>query len=287
MQTIAQLQEFALSPHISIDDSLPDFPIIEVSNENATARIALHGAHILSYTPQRQQPVIFTSKQAIYRAGKAIRGGIPICWPWFSAHPTDPSQPSHGYARISYWKLTHSESNNDLSTLRFSLTHESLHAELQISIGASLKVALTTTNTGTSEVTIGGALHSYFLVSDIGNIAISGLDQIHYSDTLTNTEEIQSGEIRISEEIDRVYHDTTETVTLYDAQWNRSIVVEKSGSHSTVIWNPWKENAHSMADLGDDEYRKFVCIEAANAHADTYPLSPGSSHTLSTTITST
>ena len=286
MQSLEQLQNLCGSESISIDENSGDYPIIVIHNDDAEARIALHGAHVLSYIPQRQQPVIFTSQEAIYREGKAIRGGIPLCWPWFGAHPSESSQPSHGHARTAFWRLEKADSDGDISTLTLSFGHGDLAAVVTISVGVSLEVSLTTTNTGSETSTIGGALHSYFQVSHIENVSLTGLDNIHYTDTLTDTAEVQQGEIKIDEEIDNIYHDSTDTITLYDKQWNRSIVVEKTGSLSSVVWNPWIKKSQSMADLGDDEYLNFVCIEAANAATDTYLLEPGESHTLSTTITS-
>ncbi len=272
--------------HIWTDLLAPSYPVIHLSNSYGTASVALHGAHVINYTPAQQKPVIFTSKEAIYTEGKAIRGGIPICWPWFNAHPSDSTLPSHGYARNQFWEIIGSDHSEELTSITLEIVHHQLKANVTISLGANLETALTTTNLSEETQTIGGALHSYLSISDIEKISIDGLEDTHYIDTLTETEELQEGAISITEETDRIYVNSSETVSIYDPEWNRTIFIDKTGSQSTVVWNPWIEKSNSMADLDDDEYREFICIEAANAREDVYDIEPGASHTLSTTITS-
>lgn len=276
---------YEIKDHIWTEIIELNYPIIHLSNSYGSAAIALHGAHVIGYTPKRQAPVIFTSQKAIFKEGKAIRGGIPICWPWFSTHPSDKSLPSHGYARNQFWKVTDSDHSSENTSITFELVHDHLKATATITLGESLGVSLTTTNLSEQTRIIGGALHSYFNVSDIKKISISGLEGISYIDTLTETEEVQNGDIFITEETDRIYVNSNETVSIYDPNWNRTIFIDKIGSQSTVIWNPWIEKSKSLADLDDAEYQKFVCVEAANARADVYPLPPNASHTLSTQIT--
>lgn len=272
---------------IRIEELAEGYPCVVITNANATAKIALHGAHVIDYTPAGQQPVIFTSKEAIYREGKAIRGGIPVCWPWFSAHPSDASQPAHGFARNAFWQLFRSSSDDELSTLVFTFSRESLHAELTIEIGKELKVSLKTTNTGDQTQEVGGALHSYFTVSNIADISITGLEDVSFHDSLTGDQGRENESIKIDEEIDRVYLSTTDKVSIQDLGWNRNITISKSGSKSTVVWNPWIEKSAGMGDLGNEEYKEFVCIETANALTDVYQVAPGETHILETCIQST
>jgi glucose-6-phosphate 1-epimerase len=276
---------YEVTGHIWTEILLPSYPIIHLANSHGTAAVALHGAHVISYIPTRQAPVIFTSKKAIFKEGKAIRGGIPICWPWFNAHPSDKTLPSHGYARNQFWKVIDSEHDSKLTSITLELVKNELQVIATITLGESLIISLTTTNLSDKKQTIGGALHSYFNVSNIEKISISGLEDVTYIDTLTETEEIQKGDIFICEETDRIYLNSSHTVSIYDPTWNRSIFIDKIGSQSTVIWNPWIDKSKSMADLGDDEYRNFVCVETANARTDVYQLAPNASHTLSTQIT--
>ncbi len=282
--TLESFSSFIIPDRVSFSELAPGYPCVNISNQNATAKIALHGAHVIDYTPKDQPPVIFTSEQAIYREGKAIRGGIPICWPWFSAHPSDSSLPSHGYARISFWSLFRTSSTDELTTLVFHYSKDNLHAELTVEIGDSLSLNLKTTNTGSQTATIGGALHSYFSVSNINYISIKGLETKAYHDSLTGKQETSTNIRTIGKEIDRVYTDTKDTVIIEDRGFNRDIVIGKSGSKSTVVWNPWIHKSATMADLGNDDYKHFVCVETANALKDVYQIAPGESHSLITKI---
>lgn len=275
------------------EDFAPGYPTIRISNDHASATIALHGGHVIDYIPRDQEPVIFTSREAIFTEGKAIRGGIPVCWPWFSAHPTDSKMPAHGFARNRFWKAVSSNSTAEgtevvleLDTSDIKICPHSTQLTLTIFVGKELKLDLRSTNTGDSTVTVGGALHSYFTVGAIEKITLTGLENTHYQDTIINEAKQQECEITFAGETDNVYKDTEATVTIHDPVFNREISVAKAGSRSTVVWNPWIEKAAALGDLADDEYHDFVCIEAANAHEDVYTLQPGESHTLSTTISS-
>lgn len=275
------------------EDIAPDYPVIRIQNAFASASIALHGAHIIDYTPQDQEPVLFTSEQAIYREDKAIRGGIPICWPWFNAHPSDASLPSHGFARDRFWRLTSSTSKPDgtrltleLNTSDITIWPHNTRLTLTITVGAELNLELTTHNLGKEPVSIGGALHTYFSIGAIERIKLTGLEKTRYLNTLDNTEHQQSDPIQFSAETDNVYKETRAEVTIHDPVLQRKIFVAKSGSSSTVVWNPWIKKSSTMGDLKNDAYKKFVCIEAANAHEDVYEIGPNESHTLGTTISS-
>lgn len=275
------------------EDIAPAYPVIRIKNAFASASIALHGAHLFDYTPHDQQPVIFTSEQAIFREGKAIRGGIPVCWPWFNAHPSDPSMPSHGFARDRFWQLSSSASTPDgtivtleLDTSELDIWPHTTRLTLTILVGAKLELKLTTHNLGKEPVTIGGALHTYFCVGDIEQISLTGLENTRYLNTVDHTEHQQSGPIQFLAETDNVYKETRAEVVIHDPVLQREISVAKSGSTSTVVWNPWIEKSASMADLPNDAYKSFVCIEAANAHEDIYEVGPNESHTLETTISS-
>ncbi len=274
---------------VTLDLSVENYPVFIVENAACTAKIALHGAHLFQWQPQGHDPVIYTSPNAILREGKAIRGGIPVCWPWFNAHPADASLPSHGFGRNRFWNLAAVESTGDsVTTLTFSLEAKEetktiwpydFAAKVIITVGTELTVALETTNTGNQEFTVGGALHTYLAVGNINEVSITGLENTHYLDTVgERTERVQEGAITIAEEVDRIYHGTTKEITLSDNK--RDIIVSREGSSTAVVWNPWIEKAQGLGDLPDEAYNDFVCIEAANALDDVYPLVPGESHTL-------
>lgn len=279
---------------VTLDSSIENYPILQVQNKAARARIALHGAHLFEWTPLGQEAVIYNSPESIYREGKALRGGIPICWPWFNAHPQDSSLPSHGFARNRFWELISiTEATNSTSVLlqlkpdektksildiKFTLT-------LQIDISEALEVKLKTINLGEEAIRIGGALHTYLQVSDISNVTIKGLAGTNYLDTVgEHTIRQQEGDISFATEVDRIYTNNTGVISLNDKKFNRVIEVKRQGSTSAVVWNPWQKKAKSLADLPDDGYKDFVCIEAANAIEDTYLLQKGECHVLSTDI---
>ncbi|WP_018970576.1 D-hexose-6-phosphate mutarotase [Rubritalea marina] len=288
-----QLNDALLIPGELHFASLADgYPVIQVTHAHASATVALHGAHVTAFEPAGQAPVIFTSKEAVYKEGKAIRGGIPVCWPWFNAHPSNPELPSHGVARSRFWILSQTSTNPEYTELVFELPAEAsaefgLTAQLSIRVGRSLDLALTATNVSDQDVPVGGALHSYFKVSDVDAVRLLGFDDEHFIDTTNETMHQQHGEIHIQSEVDRIYDHGDSPITLQDAALKRDITIRNGGSGTTVVWNPWTEKAAALGDLADAEFHDFVCIEAANARHDTRMLAPGESHTLSTSITST
>ena len=267
------------------------FEYIEVTNKAATAKIALQGAHLFSYKPHNKKEVLWLSELSDFEAGKAIRGGIPVCWPWFGMND-NLTLPQHGFARTSKFTLTGTdESDPYITKIRLTLTQtqESLKLwkfafglELHISISNTLTLELKTTNTDTKFFQITQALHTYFNISDISNIAISGLDTKVYLDALTSKYHTQKGSITFQREIDRVYQGVNKEIQLQDI--NKTITLQNSGSSSVVIWNPWIQKCARMSAMKKDAYKEFVCIETANAFEDFKLLEPKQSHTLRATF---
>ena len=283
-----------LSFELWYDEFPAGYPNIRISNAHATATIALHGAHVIDYIPRDQEPVIFTSVKAQFKEGKAIRGGIPVCWPWFGAHPSDSTKPAHGFARNRFWQVVSSSSQKDYTEVVFELDTQAENIwespttlTLTIRVGAELSLQLTSTNIGDKDISIGGALHSYFYVGNSSKTEITGLEDTSYLNALNGVEQVQDGSISFTEETDRVYKNTTDAVVINDPVFKRNITIEKSGSKSTVVWNPWIDKASAFADMADEEYQDFVCVETANALEDVYILGPGQSHTLASTIRAT
>ena len=273
-------------------------PLVSLADSRGTCDIALYGAHVLAYGPAGQSPVLWLSQSTgTIMAGQAIRGGIPVCWPWFGAHPSDPKQPGHGFARLRRWRLLSTSYDSRQTSVRLQLTHDATtqtiwpHAfklEMSITLGDALAVELTTTNKGDTPFSYSQALHTYLRVQDIGAIRVLGLENTAYHDVSPAARDgRQHGAITITEETDRIYQKTTGDVTLIDPGNNRRIVVGKRGSQSTVVWNPWIEKARRLADMAHDDYQHFICIETANAESDTVVLEPGAEHTITTTIQST
>lgn len=270
---------------VSTVEPAPGYPVLEIDHPTCVALVARHGAHVMEWRPRHTaDPVLYLSPDAVFREGKAIRGGIPLCWPWFGAHPTDASQPSHGFARTAFW--THAATDEDEAgvTLRFSFEKDGLTALAALRLGETLTVSLETTNRRSEPAPLSGALHSYLKVGDIRAVCVGGLEGSEYLDTTgTPVWRRQRGAVTITEEVDRNY-DSSRSCRLVDDALGRILVIEKEGSPTTVVWNPWIEKAAALGDLPDEGYRDFLCIEAAIANDRAVKLAPGESHTLSTTI---
>lgn len=290
-------RDHALNGVVSFIDLADHYPVAVIENAQARARIALHGAHVLDYQPTGEAPVLWLSDSARYTPGKAIRGGIPICWPWFGPDPEGRGRPAHGFARNRFWALEsvqHEERRG--TTLRFSLPASEETRALwpqpfvlrqQVTVGASLEVALQMENIGDAEMRCSGALHSYFSVADIAETQIEGLQGRAYLDQLDHhARKTQDGPIHIDREVDRIYLDTANAVTIQDAGRQRRIRIDARGSRSTVVWNPWIDKAAGMDDFHDGGHRQMVCVETANTADNTVRLAPGASHQLACVIRS-
>ncbi len=286
---------FAIADQVSFVAGPGGFPVVSVRNAHADATIALQGADVTGFQPHGREPVLFLSRHAVYAPGKAIRGGIPICWPWFGPHPTDPTKPDHGFARTRPWSVRDTTAMPDGATrMRLGLTDDAEtralwpHAfalELTVTVGATLEVALVARNTGQEPFVYGGALHSYFRVGDVTAITIPGLEETAYVDKVDGgRSRVQQGSITIVGETDRVYTETAASCVIVDPTLGRRVTVAKEGSRSTVVWNPWRDKARRLADFGDDEYTEMVCVEVANAGGDIVMVAPGGEHRLGTTI---
>lgn len=283
-------------PNDSIDfeTGVGELTRCRISNEQAEAEIYLHGAHVTHFQPKGLEPVLWMSSEAVFHPAKAIRGGIPICWPWFGQNAEQPDFPQHGFARINEWNVRAVLESDEATDILLGLTpHEgtreyldgSYDARYRISIGESLTVEMSVTNTGEHDlVEIGCALHTYFSVSAIENIHIDGLVGHEFLDQLTGSRSTETDLIRFREEFDRVYFGSPEKITLQDGK-ERSLSITSNGSKSTVIWNPWVDKSQRMGDFPDDGFQKMVCIESANAYDDTRTIGPGETHSVSQTIT--
>ncbi len=267
-----------------------DFPYLDISNCNASVRIAQNGAQIFGFDRVGEAPVIWISPKAIYKKGFPLRGGIPICWPWFGPHPEGKEKPQHGFVRIMPWELKDfSESDKGVTRSSFSLSESKdtlrfwpyrFRLTLSVEVSKALTIRLTTENTDDKPFEITQALHTYFFVGDVHDIEIQGLDGHEYVDKVKGGKEgCQKGSLVIKSETDRVYRHKGRC-RLLDKRLDRVIVIDKKGSGSTVVWNPWKEKARQMADFPDDGFRNMVCIEAANTMEDRVRIEPGQDFTL-------
>jgi glucose-6-phosphate 1-epimerase len=279
---LRSLQSRFRSPGITFAEDASGLIHLTLSTRTATVKLYLQGAHLTHYQPAGGAPVLFTSAHSLYQPGKPIRGGVPIVFPWFGPHPTDPKQPAHGWARTSDWTVddVHAEALST-ATASLSLAVEPFSLRYTVRAGASLDMALEVHNAGGVPVPFEEALHTYLAVSDVRQISVEGLDGREYLDKVDGgRRKTQSGPITVTGETDRVYLNTPDTVTVYDPAAGRRIVVSKENSATTVVWNPWVEKARRMSDFGDDEWPGMLCIETANAAENAVILPPGGRHTM-------
>ncbi len=279
---------------ITLEEPTPGYPIYVINHPAAKARVAQHGAHVMEWTPAEQsQPVLYMSPDALLEHGKPIRGGIPVCWPWFGGHPSDASQPMHGFARILPWELVRTDAKENHVAMLFKLESsadtqafwpQNFRCHLGVSIGASLEVSLMTENLSDMPFSVTEALHTYLTVGDIEKITVRGLADTKYLDTVgERVMREQEGDITFDREVDRQYA-STGGVIIEDQTFSRNLVVNKLGSSTTVVWNPWIEKSKRLTDLPDDAYHGFLCVEAANASESAVTIMPGGKHVLLTQI---
>ena len=283
--------QFGIKGQVVFVDGSGGMPVAEIHNDLGEASLALQGAHVLGFQAAGQQPLIWMSDEARFASGKSLRGGVPVCWPWFGPHATDASLPGHGPARTTQWVPVASETHPDGRTsMSFELLQDErvremcphpLSVQLHVTVGCDLLLELETTNLGDMPFTLGEALHTYFLVGDVRKVLIEGLDGCEYIDKMDGgARRQQEGALGLVEETDRIYLGTGESCAILDSTMGRRISIESRGSSSLVVWNPWEKSAEKMGDLGPDGYLRMLCVETANAADDVVQLSPGATHCL-------
>lgn len=294
MPTPPEYRQFEIPGHIGFKKSENSLTKIVIDNRFAEAEIYLHGANLTHFRLKGEEAVIYNGTETVYSADKTVHAGIPICWPWFGAHPTDSAKPQHGFARDMPWKpkSTKTVENGETEVvLILEETPESLQLwpysfrlELTFTIGNSLRIELKTTNTAAEPFTITQALHSYFFIGDIEAVEARGVETTPFVDyTDDKKEKNETAPLRINRMVNRVYVPTETVCTIEDELLKRRIIIEKEGSRSTTIWNPWEKSG--IHDLPGDTYRKFLCIETTNALSDARTLQPGKSGTIVQKIT--
>lgn len=285
--------QFGIGGQVAFREDASSLIIAEISNPQATASLCLQGAHLMAWQPRSQAvPVLWLSRDAKLAAGKSIRGGVPVCWPWFGAHASEPGFPAHGYARTVPWQVVESGTEPDGATrltLRLVESEKtraqwphSCTLDLTVIVGERLRMELSTENTGASDFAVSEALHAYFRIGDIGAVHVAGLAGCDYWDKVGgSTLKKQDDIIRFAGETDRVYINTAAECVIEDERLKRRIHVAKSGSLSTVVWTPWTAKADRMGDLGQpDGWREMLCVESANAIENTVRVAAGTGHTL-------
>ena len=282
----------ALPPSVRLKGGRGGLPVLLVDGPAARAQIYLHGATVASWTPAGRAPVLWVSSASRFTREAAIRGGVPICFPWFGAQAGHPQSPSHGFARLSDWSLLEAVDDGQDVTVRLRLTDQDatgasawphrFEAVYTVVVGSRLSLALQVTNRGDEVLTFEEALHTYLDVGDIRATEVTGLEGSRFYDCLAGPEPVpgEVDPVRFACATDRIYLPTTASTAVRDGQAGRSVLISKEGSDSTVVWNPWVEGAAAMKDFGDDEWKHMVCVEVCNIRDAAVRLAPGSSHTM-------
>ncbi len=264
-----------------------------INNHQGNAIIALYGAHVLHYQPTGKPPLIWLSQQAVLDGSKPIRGGIPICWPWFGPAPArvGSGRPAHGFARNRVWSLTGVSDSPagtlvHLSLLDDDATHaqwdHEFELDLDVLIADSLSLVLTTRNTGSQPLTYNGALHTYLSVDDLDAVRVEGLGPV-YCDKLDGSQEKPLlAPLAISGPLDQIYLQPEACTRVQEP--GRTLTLVNGNHDSIVVWNPWAEGARAMADMDDEGYRHMLCVEAAITGSEGITVAPDEEHCLSCVI---
>jgi glucose-6-phosphate 1-epimerase len=286
-QTLPELNaKFAIADRLRFDLHPSGLIVGQAAFERGEGQFFLHGAHVTHFQPTRSShPLLFMSKESLFAHDKAIRGGIPICFPWFGPS-ANPGEPAHGWARLANWHVSSTSATDDSVTVVLEMSHAPFDLRYRIRFGDTLTTELMATNRSDAEVTCEVALHTYFAVGDIDGVSVHGpLEELPFLDQLRGETRPATGEsIRFTQETDRVYQGDARTILLVDDAWKRTIEIASEGSHSTVVWNPWIAKSQRMADFGDEEYRSMVCIETANVKDHRVVLGPKSASTTRVTM---
>lgn len=289
------MEQFAIEGAVAIQAGEGGMPKVVVTGQHGAAEMYLHGAHVTSFTPSGQSPMLWMSRDAVFSPAKAIRGGVPVCWPWFGKLDEHPELPQHGFARTSDWQLQSTSVETDGAVVvamtlmddekSRALWPHKFQLTLQVTVGKEMTLKLSCVNTGEEPFDASAALHTYFAVDRIEDVQVRGLAGRRYVDQLDGGAiKTIDGDIVVDREVDLIAIDSDDDVMIAEASASREIRISKSGSASTVVWNPWVEKSKKMSDFPDDGYKTMLCIETANAANDVRNVAPGTTHVISQTI---
>jgi glucose-6-phosphate 1-epimerase len=280
--------QYGIAGQLAFVSGKGGLPMIQVNSPKAKASISIHAGQVLSFRPSSEpEDVLFLSDKAYYQDNKAIKGGAPVCWPWFGADPEGKGRPGHGFVRNRPWNVvaTEAKANGDIKiALGLVDTPEtraiwphSFVLTQEIVISDALNLSLITCNVGKENFSITQAFHTYFKVGDIKQAKVLGLEDCDYIDKAGggNAQKHQSGAVTIESEVDRIYLDAGNILTIDDSALNRRIQITSEGSKTAVVWNPWEKVSREMADLEDTDYRRLLCVETTNAANDVREIAPG------------
>lgn len=264
-----------------------------ITNAFAHAEVYLLGAHVTAFRPAGQEPVLWLSPLSAFEKGKAIRGGVPLCWPWFGPHRSRPDLPAHGLARIREWTpLDAAQLSDGRTRLRLALSDDdetriawphAFNLILTATVGPALELDLTTTNTGDAPFSYTDALHTYLRMSDVRQAEVNGLDGAAFVHSTRGYRGVQTGPFLFGDEVNNIFVPNRSAVGVLDPAARRKVDVTKTGSLATVVWNPGETVGSTVKDIGG-HWKDFVCVEAANCADAQIVLLPGSAHTTSQSL---
>jgi glucose-6-phosphate 1-epimerase len=287
---------FAIPGVLSFSANHAGLTYAQIAMPACTAKLYLQGAHLTAWQPAGEDPVLFLSEASPFEEGKAIRGGVPIIFPWFGARTATPDSqrtdgPSHGFARTSLWQVSfaaisgedlHLALTLDPNEASRSLGYDHFKLAFELILGKELRMRLTVANLGTTPLHFEEALHTYFTVGDVSKVSVEGLVGTEFIDKTDHFARKTQKEavLTLIGETDRLYLNTQTTVLLNDLALDRRITVAKSNSKSTVVWNPWADLSRKMADMTAENWRGMTCIETVNASENSITLAGGEAHTM-------
>ncbi len=297
MTDFADLVPTALPASVRLEEGNGGLRRLGIRSAQGMGEVYLQGAHVTAWHPAAaRNPVLWMSRRSVFEPGRPIRGGVPICFPWFGPNRANATAPAHGFARLREWRLVEArEDAHGAVTLAMQLEGADVTPDWpfrfrvvhRITFGAVLRMDLEVHNDGTEPFTFEEALHTYFRVRDIGRVSVTGVEGCEYLDKVGGRRRGREGDepLRFAGETDRIYLGTRADCVIDDPVERRRISIGKTGSGSTVVWNPWIGKARAMPDFGDDEWTGMLCVETCNVDAHACTLTPGASHTMSAMIT--
>ena len=289
-------QQFAIANALQFEAAPGGLTRAVISTPLAEAEIYQQGAHIAHWAVRGRKPVLFLSSKSFLAPGKPIRGGVPIIFPWFGPRSGDKPGPAHGFARTALWSVESARLlNSGAVEIAFGLAADQASRALGFdafavrftaTIGSALSMSLDVSNQSQAPLVFEEALHSYFAVSGVRDIAVHGLEGTTYIDKTDNFScKVQpDAPIRIGKETDQVHLSSTSACVISDPSWDRRILISKTGSNSTVVWNPWIAKAAALEDMAPDEWQAMICVETANVADNAVTLAAGDSHRLTATV---
>jgi glucose-6-phosphate 1-epimerase len=293
--TTAELdRRFGIPSIARVSEGNGAMPRVQITSPLGEGEMYVHGAQVTSWKPAGAGEVLFLSTKSRWEEGQAIRGGIPICFPWFRGKKDDPKAPAHGFVRTTAWQLEGIvESGSGVTVTMFTESSErtrrwwpgEFRLVHRVTFGPELELELECSNTGKTPLRFEEALHTYNRAADVHDVRVQGLDGVRFLDNIdSNKEKTQRGDFAAVSQTDNAYMNTQGAADLLDPKMHRRIRLTKTNSHTTVVWNPWREGAQGMRDLGDGEWTQFLCVEASNILNSAVDLDPGGKHTMTAAI---